>query len=636
MSDRPAQAHPELSWLPEPPSTWGAGLAVDLAPEESWSHLKSLAGYRLGGLATVRLDRRLQRLFGDEPPPDLATKPVRLAVLASSTVDHLLPALRIAALRRGLWLIIYVCDYGQYRRELLDPGSALHAFRPSAILFALDAHHLAGSFRVGEGAAAEGRVERLIDDLASLWRAARSSFGCAVLQQTALPLFPMLMGNNEHRLAGSPAAAIGALNERLRTRADQDGVDIVALDSRAAQDGIRAWHDPMLWHRAKQEVHPLAAPLYGDMVSRLLAAQQGRSFKCLVLDLDNTLWGGVIGDDGLDGIVLGQGSALGEAYTAFQRYVLDLSKRGVILALCSKNDEANGLEPFDKHPEMLLRRSDIACFAINWSDKVANIRQIAERLNIGLDALVFADDNPFERNLVRRDLPMVAVPELPEDPALYAECIADAGYFENSQPTEEDLERTRQYQANAQRETLRGSTTDLESYLRSLDMEMRWGRFDTLGKSRIVQLINKTNQFNLTTRRCADEEVSALIADDRALTLQIRLTDQFGDNGVIAIVAGRERQPGDICIDTWLMSCRVLGRQVEEATLNLVAAEARRLGAVRLIGEYIPSAKNAMVRDHYAKLGFALLEESGEGVTRWVLPLDDFAPKPTFINSVGG
>jgi len=222
------------------------------------------------------------------------------------------------------------------------------------------------------------------------------------------------------------------------------------------------------------------------------------------------------------------------------------------------------------------------------------------------------------------------------DPALYAECIASAGYFESGQPTEEDLDRTRQYQANAEREELRGATTDLESYLRSLDMEMRWRRFDTLGQSRIVQLINKTNQFNLTTRRSSDDEVAALIVEDRALTLQIRLVDQFGDNGVIAIVAGREGSPGDIVLDTWLMSCRVLGRQVEDATLNLVAAEARRLGASRLIGEYIPSAKNAMVRDHYAKLGFALLDDGGEGVTRWVLPLDSFAPRPTFIRSVGG
>ena len=218
--------------------------------------------------------------------------------------------------------------------------------------------------------------------------------------------------------------------------------------------------------------------MYGELVARLLAAQQGRAFKCLALDLDNTLWGGVIGDDGLYGIALGQGSALGEAFVAFQRYARDLSRRGVILAVCSKNDEANALEPFEQHPEMVLQREDIACFVANWTDKASNLREIAAQLNIGLDALVFVDDNPFERNIVRRELPMVAVPELPDDPALYADCLADAGYFESVRLTAEDLQRARQYQANAERAAARGSTTDLEGYLRSLDMDLRWRRFD--------------------------------------------------------------------------------------------------------------------------------------------------------------
>ncbi len=651
---------PELHWLPAPPAAWSAeltalagsatrALPVDgstaLAPPptlpaaEDWARLVALANHRLDGLATMRLDRRLQRLFGAAPPPDLAGAPVRLAVLAASTVAHLVPAIRVAALRRGLWLTIFVGEYGQYAQDLLDPSSPLHGFRPTAVLFALDAYHLlAGCNASDPGEVASRRLEALVDGLAGHWRTARAAFRCAVLQQTVPPIFPTLLGNNEHRLPGSAAALAMALNERLRARADAEGVDIVALDAQVAQDGLRAWHDPVLWHSAKQEVHPAAAPIYGELIARLIAAQQGRAFKCLVLDLDNTLWGGVIGDDGLDGIVLGQGSALGEAYVAFQRYVRDLSQRGVILAICSKNDEANALEPFDKHPEMVLRRGDIACFAANWTDKVANIRAIAERLNIGLDALVFADDNPFERAIVRRELPMVAVPELPEDPALYAECIAAAGYFEGIRPTAEDFARTQQYRANAERATQRGAATDLEGYLRSLDMALRWRRFDTLGQARIVQLINKTNQFNLTTRRIAAEEVAALIADPRALTLQIRLLDQFGDNGVIAIVIARfaAADDRDMRIETWLMSCRVLGRRVEEATLQLVAAEGRRLGATSLIGEYRPSAKNAMVRDHYAKLGFAKLSQTPDGVASWILPLDGYAAKPTFIRIIEG
>ena len=380
-------------------------------------------------------------------------------------------------------------------------------------------------------------------------------------------------------------------------------------------------------------MHPQITPFYGDLLGRLLQAQQGQTFKCLVLDLDNTLWGGVIGDDGLEGIVLGQGSALGEAFAAFQGYARDLSERGIILAVCSKNDEKNALEPFEKHPDMVLKKGDIACFAASWQDKAAAIRGIADQLRIGLDSLVFADDNPFERNIVRRELPMVAVPELPEDPALYATALADAGYFEAVHLTAEDLQRSQQYQANLQREHTKASTTDLTGYLESLNMELRWGRFDRIGHQRIVQLINKTNQFNLTTRRYTDEEVAKVIGDPNVLSLQLRLLDRFGDNGVIALVIGRPLPCAvAIEIDTWLMSCRVLGRQVEQATLNLIAAEARRLGAESLIGRYLPTAKNGMVADHFAKLGFSACE--WEDSTRWKLNLKDFVPVPTFMRIV--
>jgi len=313
----------------------------------------------------------------------------------------------------------------------------------------------------------------------------------------------------------------------------------------------------------------------------------------------------VVGDDGLEGLVLGQGSALGEAYMAFQSYARELSRRGVILAVCSKNDEANALEPFDKHPDMVLKRTGIASFVANWSDKATNIRAIAQALNIGLDSLVFIDDNPFERSLVRQELPMVAVPEVSDDPTTYPRTIADAGYFEALAMTDEDRERTRQYQGNRARDALKAATTDLGAYLRGLEMELIWRPFDRVGLQRTVQLINKTNQFNLTTRRYTDEDVQALMQDPRAFGLQLRLLDRFGDNGIIAIVIGRMQDttdplPGDLLIDTWLMSCRVLGRQVEPTTLNLIAAEAQRLGAKRLIGEYIPTKKNAMVKDHYA------------------------------------
>jgi FkbH-like protein len=410
---------------------------------------------------------------------------------------------------------------------------------------------------------------------------------------------------------------------------DAAGVDLLALDDYALRDGIAVWHDPVLWCRAKQEVSPSIAPLYGDLVMRIVAAKLGRSYKALVLDLDNTLWGGVIGDDGLEGIVLGQGSALGEAFIGFQSYARELSRRGVILAVCSKNDAANAAEPFDKHPEMLLKQTDIASFVANWSDKAANLRAIAAHLNIGLDSLVFVDDNPFERALVRQELPMVAVPEVGDDPANFAQTIADAGYFEGLTITQEDRERTGQYQGNQLREALKASATDLPAYLRSLDIELIWRRFDKIGLSRTVQLINKTNQFNLTTRRYSADDVMAIMQDSSCFGLQLRLLDRFGDNGIISVVIGK-MQDDNLMIDTWLMSCRVLGRQVEPTTLNLIAAQAQRLGARRLVGEYVTTKKNGMVRDHYARLGFEVVEESEAG-SRAVLDLTAYVPSETFI-----
>jgi FkbH-like protein len=616
----------ELYWLPKI-DEWRERLRRLGDSSGIWNEAVALAGARLDAVETNALDTMLRRNLG-EPPRGLADKPVRLALLGSSTLTHLHAAIRVAGLRRRLWVETYENDYGQYWQELADPGSALHRFKPNAVLLALDARHLTGGVDAASGAAG---IEAALDDVTgrvrACWRLAREHFACPVIHQMALPVHSPLIGGNEHRLAGSRAEFIIRLNAMLRRMADEDGVDVLALDHRAARDGIAAWYSPGLWHRAKQEVSPAAAPMYGELVMRLVAARRGRSYKALVLDLDNTIWGGVVGDDGAEGLVLGQGSALGEAFVEFQHYARDLSRRGVILAVCSKNDEANALEPFDRHPEMVLRRSDIASFAANWSDKPANIRAVADELNIGLDALVFVDDNPFERDLVRRELPMVAVPEVGDDPASYAQTLADAGYFEAVAITEEDRTRSGQYQGNRQREALKAAATDLDSYLRGLEMRLLWRRFDRVGLARTVQLINKTNQFNLTTRRYSEAEVLAVMDDPRAFGLQLRLVDRFGDNGIIAIVIGRLRQGGDLLIDTWLMSCRVLGRQVEPTTLNLVAAEAKALGARRLVGEYLPSAKNAMVREHYPRLGFM---PSGDDRS-YTLDLKGFVPRDTFV-----
>jgi FkbH-like protein len=619
-----------LHWLPEP-QDWRPKLAA-FAADPAWDAAVALANLRLDFVRTNALDSTVRARFA-APPAGLGTRPVRLAVLGSATLAHLHAGIRVAGLRRGIHIETYENEYGQYWQDIADPASPLHAFKPTTVLLALDGHHLAAGVIAAMAPEDAARAQdEIVARVVACWRGLRAAFGCHILHQLPLPVHPTLMGENEQRLAGSRAAFLARVVADIRARAETEGVDLLALDRHVALDGLDAWHDGGMWHRAKQEVALAATPLYGDLVARLIAAKQGRSFKALVLDLDNTLWGGVVGDDGLEGLVLGQGSALGEAFAAFQDYARELSRRGVILAVCSKNDEANALEPFDKHPEMVLRRPDIACFVANWSDKAHNIRTIARELNIGLDALVFVDDNPFERALVRRELPMVAVPEISDDPTAYPRALADAGYFEALSVTEDDRARSTQYQANRARDALKETATDLPSYLRGLEMQLIWRRFDAVGLQRTVQLINKTNQFNLTTRRYTDDDVLAIMRNPRAFGLQLRLLDRFGDNGIIAILIGRMTEDDDLLIDTWLMSCRVLGRQVEPTSLNLIAAEGLRLGARRLIGEYIPTTKNGMVKDHYDRLGFAPLASDPSGATRAVLDLGGFVPRDTFID----
>ncbi len=613
----------QFNWLPVREDFDNALREVKtLSAADAARRLRDLATSRLDLTQTAKLDRALLNALkshGNLP----GLEPLRLAILSSATTSHLPPGIRVAGLRRGLAIEIYEAPYGMYYQELMSEAesSALHTFAPQAILLTLDARHLAAA----DGATANSALELL----QSCWRKARSAFHCQVIQQTVMPVLPTLMGSNEDRMPSSPAAVLNEINRRLPQLAADESVDLLALDRIILDDGLTFWHDPALWHRSKHEVHPRAAALYGEHLARLLAAARGRSAKCLVLDLDNTLWSGVIGDDGLEGIILGQGSELGEAHAELQRYALRLTERGIVLAVCSKNDEANALAPFNSHPEMILKREHIACFVANWTDKATNLRSIAKQLNIGLDTLVFVDDNPAERAIIRQELPTVHVPELPDEPSAFVTTLAAAGYFEALRLTGDDRARASQYQANAERDRLKDSATDMDTYLQSLRMTLTAGPFDAMNLQRIVQLINKTNQFNPMTERLTEPEVLARMNDPRWLTLYARLTDRFGDNGLIAVLMAR-LEGTDAIIETWLMSCRVLGRGVEQACLNLLATAAQSHGAKRLIGQYRPTEKNNMVRDLYPNLGFTPLAET-DGPTRFSLDLRDFTPHPVFM-----
>lgn len=611
-----------LHWLPpadgfeETVRQSSAMPADDLA-----AALRRVAGQRLDFLQTRKLDRvmraRADVLEGAGLPR------LRLALLGSSTLDHLVPDVRVGALRRGLLVDVWVAPFGQWRQQALDPRSDLFRFRPDVVLLSLESSALVPELPQDTSAAeAELAVDGRLDELTGIWRAVQDRLRAAVIQQTLVAETPPLFGHMERLVPASPAALASRLDTRMVETAAREGVLLLDLRTAIGEVGARNFTDPSLWFHAKQAIGPAAAPWVGDQIARILAALRGLSRKVLVLDLDNTLWGGVVGDDGVEGLVLGQGSGTGEAYAAFQRYVKRLASRGVLLAVSSKNELATAEAPFREHPDMVLRLEDISAFEAGWHDKPSALRRIAADLDLGIDSLVFFDDNPVERDLVRRTLPMVAVPEVPGAPELYVRCLADSGWFEAVAFTPDDARRGVQYAANTERRRLRAVTTDLDGFLRELAMTVSVAPFRPIDLPRITQLINKTNQFNLTTRRYTEAEVKGFMDDPDTLALAVRVVDRFGDNGLVSVVIARCADDM-VEIDTWLMSCRVLGRKVEDAVMRVVAERARMRGAHRLIGRYRPTPKNALVKDVFAQLGFvpADLPPLAPDETVWELPL---------------
>ena len=582
------------------------------------------------GLANRDLDTNQLGLIGkaiDARIDDLAQtplRPLRLAIAATHTADFLVEALPATGLRHGLLIGTYQADFGQTAQAVLDPLSALYAFKPDFVFLAFDAVSLGLAqphLDEGEGEAA---VAVALEYVTSLRDAVHAQGEISVLFQT-LPLpSHSLFGSLDTRQPGSVRWMVQTFNQRLATQGLKPGDLVFDCAALAEHVGLSLWHDAQRWHDGKIPFALDAVPLCADHVVRLLASARGLSRKCLVLDLDNTVWGGVIGDDGVEGIVLGQGSGTGEAFAAIQSYAKDLRSRGIVLAVCSKNEEANARLPFQKHEEMVLKEEDIAVFIANWSDKASNLKHIAQTLNIGTDALVFLDDNPAERERVRQELPEVAVPEVGSDPADFLPILMAAGYFEAVSFGDEDRKRAGMYTANAVRAQEMQKIGNMDDYLRSLEMTCTLRPFDAMGRARISQLINKSNQFNLTTRRYTETEVLGFEKNPAFYTLQIRLTDRFGDNGMISVVMF-EKEGSTWRCDTWLMSCRVLGRRVEEAALATIVAAARKEGTTQLIGDWLPTPKNGLVEKHFEKLGFEFLSDLPGGGTRWVLNPADYA-----------
>jgi FkbH-like protein len=551
-----------------------------------------------------------------------ARRAVRLALTGSFTTTQLAQALTLAARQVGIAVETYESPYGQYEQEIINPRSPLYEFHPDVVLLAVHERDL----RLAQYSEAyEEEIRTEVSRWTRLWEAVSKHSKARLIQYNfALPI-ESLMGHLGARLPGSRYTMTRAVNARIGECAG-NAVSIVDCEYLSALYGKQRWCDPRYWHMAKQAVALEALPFLARHTAAVIAAAVGLTRKCLVLDLDNTLWGGIIGEDGLVGIKLGDGIE-GEAFVAFQEYIRGLKNKGVILAVCSKNNEAEAKEPFEKHPEMRLKLDDIAIFVANWKPKPDNLRTIAKALDLGLDSLVFVDDNPVERAAVRQLLPEVDVVPLPTDPVYYTRALSDYLLFEASSFTPEDAQRADQYRSRAQIMELQASASNLDDFYRNLSMAAVIAPFDDFHLPRIAQLIGKTNQFNLTTRRHSMAQLQAFVKNSDCVHFYLRLRDRFADHGLVSLMIAI-RHGEALEIDTWLMSCRVLGRTVEAAMLQYLCKQAEELGCRSLQGLYIPTAKNAMAKDVFARFGFKLVEES-EGSCVWTY---DRMINPTITN----
>ena len=615
----------DLTWMPDPPADFAsrckALTAAFAQPQSSGlgAAIRALSNYALDENQLARLGRLIEAARAQQRSLAPLT-PFRLGVLGNGTLDLIIPALTATAARHGIALECVSGAYDQFLQDALLETSAVNQARPDAVLLALDYRGLPLQATPGDGAAHDQTVSDALGLIDTIRNSIRRHSGAVCILQTLAPPPESLFGSLDFALPGTMRSLVNDLNRRI-AQATLGSEDILLDVAGIAETiGLAEWHAPALWNMAKLPFADAYVPLYTDHVARLVSGIRGKSRRCLVLDLDNTVWGGVIGDDGMEGIKVAQGDATGEAHLDVQKLALALRARGIVLAVSSKNTDSVARQPFRNHPEMLLKEEHIAVFQANWDDKATNIRAIAQELALGLESVVFLDDNPVERGLIRRELPEVAVPELESDPASYARTLAAAGYFEAVLFSAEDRSRAEMYQGNARRASLQKQACDIGAYLRSLNMRIVFSAPDRMTRARVSQLINKSNQFNLTTRRYTEAEVAEVETDADVFAFHARLIDQFGDNGIICVIICRPAGPERWEIDTWLMSCRVLGRCVEQAVLREILLHARMRGVRTLIGTYKPTGRNAMVRDHYGKLGFTRVSEDATGVSVWELP----------------
>lgn len=558
---------------------------------------------------------------------ETAGQEIKLALLGNNATQMLATAIKGYAKKEGLNLSVYDADYNQIDAQLIDVDSEVYDYKPDYIVLYIATEKLYEEFLDMSIESRRNFADLYIKKIKNYWNMINQNLNCKVLQFGFVEVDDRAFGNYSGKVSVSFLHQMRKLSYYLQEeQLKMDNVYPVELAYLQNHFGRNFTFSNEVYYTAKMTLTIAVLPYVAKQVIDIIKAIQGKIKKCIVLDLDNTLWGGVIGDDGLANIEIGE-LGRGHAFTNFQRWLKQMKERGILLTVCSKNDENNAKEPFEKHSEMVLRLDDISAFVANWNDKASNIKFIQESLNLGMDSFVFVDDNAFERNLVKSAIKEISVPEIPEDPANYLTYIQEQNYFETVSYSDEDIKRTNQYKQEFERKELQIQFGSIDDYLKELEMTGEAKSFDEFHYSRIAQLTQRSNQFNLRTIRYTESDIKRIATSDEYITLYYTLKDKFGDHGLISVVILKKEDEKTLFIDTWLMSCRVLKRGMEEYIINKLIETAKKSGYENILGEYIPTQKNGMVKDIYEKMGFEKISDN-----KYKVSCSNYKLQKTYIN----
>lgn len=558
---------------------------------------------------------------------DMSNLPtIKVSLLGDSATQFLATAIKGMGIERGYNIDLFEAEYNQVERQVLDPTSDLYQHKAQYTIVFQSTHKLMEKYAM---MSADEQV-RMADDRLDFIRIICAQVSGHIVYYNYPEIEDTVFGSYANKVQTSFTYQLRKLNYELMNLAQECQnlfiCDLCGLQNKFGRDMM---YDSTVYMSTEMLLSLDALPYVASRTMDIIGSIEGKFKKCLILDLDNTVWGGVVGDDGWENIQVGHGLGIGKVFTEFQEWVKKLKKRGIIVCVCSKNDENKAKEPFAKNPEMVLKLDDISVFIANWENKADNIRIIQSILNIGFDSMVFLDDNPFERNMVRKNVPGVTVPELPEDPGQYLEFLYSQNLFETASYSNADKDRTKQYQVEAKRVTAAKAFTNEADFLKSLNMLSEVKGFDKFNTLRVAQLSQRSNQFNLRTVRYTEDQITAIDQSDKYATFSFTLEDKFGDNGLIAVIIMEKKDAETLFIDTWFMSCRVLKRGMENFTLNILVDYAFQNGFKKIIGEYLPTAKNKMVKELYPSLGFDAID--GVETAQWVLYVEKYQNRECYI-----